>query len=281
MPAQSYFTSSREKHHQMNDIKYDTFKDFEKNWRLVTVRYREDSKEMRFTYANEVAWKSMFSMKPDYPDGAMFAKTAIMTEQDPAFTSSRMPSSSVRYQFMLKDKKKYKETDGWGYALFDSEGHLFEGGVKQATLACAACHRIVPERDYVFSRAFKKDFFKNLGSFPELKNGSSVIKFSSREEKEFEGAREFLVGRSAKIESLEGDLQKNAFSGTLDEVIPLLLERSKSFARNAILYVDKSSFTLILRKEKSDTCDSSTDQNSYRAVVYFNSKKVRDAEFCR
>ncbi len=104
---------------EMNGFLFSDFGQFEKNWKLVTVRYRQDTGELRFTYANPKAWKAMSSGKAEYPDGSIFAKTGYMTDDDPSFTSSKIPSGSRRYQFMVKNKKKYKDQDGWGYALFD------------------------------------------------------------------------------------------------------------------------------------------------------------------
>ena len=81
---------------------------------------------------------------------------------------------------MLKDKKKYKSTEGWGYALFDSEGRLFKEDVHIKTQACAACHRMVPERDYVFSRtmAIHEDSFKAAAQ--ENLAASKIIQFREK-----------------------------------------------------------------------------------------------------
>ncbi|HVK60456.1 MAG TPA: cytochrome P460 family protein [Bdellovibrionales bacterium] len=269
--SRAYFATAPESPAVMNDIAYEKNKDFERTWRLVTVRYREDSKELRFTYANDIAWKAMFSLTPNYPDGAMFAKTAILTENDPSFTSSRTPSASVRYQFMLRNKKKYKETEGWGYALFNADGKLFKDDVKVATQACAACHRIVPERDYVFSRPFQKEFYAQTGhsSFPSGNNTS--IKFLPREKKYFaKSVQEYLL--NANVESLEGPLKDNAFSGTLDEVVPLLLERAKKLSTDALLFVNPENFTVVQKARKT---------GCFRIIVFANRAKVRDVENCQ
>ena len=50
---------------QMNEIKFQSYKGFEKKWKLVTVRFREDTKEMRFTYANDIAWKTLKQKRID------------------------------------------------------------------------------------------------------------------------------------------------------------------------------------------------------------------------
>src|SRR6185436_10943563 len=58
---------------EMNGYKLSDFPDFEKKWKLVTVRFRKDTGEMRFTYANDLAFENLQKGVIDYPDGAIFA----------------------------------------------------------------------------------------------------------------------------------------------------------------------------------------------------------------
>ena len=95
---------------------------------------------MRLTYAKAIAAKVLKSGKTEYPDGAVFAKTGIHTSSDPQFESSVVPRGIRRYQLMVKNKKTYKTTGGWGYALFDASGKTFPEDVKTTTNACYACH---------------------------------------------------------------------------------------------------------------------------------------------
>lgn len=270
---------------EMNGIKFEDYADFTSKWKLVTLRYREDSKELRLIYANDKAWRGLKKLKPDYENGAMFAKVAFLTEDDPSFPSSKLPSSSVRYQFMKKDKNKYKDTDGWAYALFDRQGNLFSDQIKQATMACAACHRIVPERDFVFARPFQLDPKKPL--FPEMVNTKkTAFMFSQKNKSEFAGIiKEYLdisdSKSEQKVSSLEGDLQKNGFSGTLNEVIPLLISEIKKTLSTSLLYLDKDNFTVVSMSKNQTDCTASAQQKRIHAVVVFNGKKVSDSEFCQ
>jgi hypothetical protein len=124
-------------------------------WKLVDVRYRSDNGEQRFVYANDVAWKTMQAKGTHYPDGAMFGKLAFHTANDPAFPSSFEPRGFSRLQIMKKDAKAYPDSDGWGYAVITSAEEKDTGLPAedlQIAAACHACHRLVPERDFVFSR---------------------------------------------------------------------------------------------------------------------------------
>jgi hypothetical protein len=124
-------------------------------WKLVDVRYRSDNGEQRFVYVNDAAWKTMQAKGTHYPDGAMFGKLAFHTANDPAFPSSFEPRGFSRLQIMKKDAKAYPNNDGWGYAVITSAEEKDTGLPAedlQIAAACHACHRLVPERDFVFSR---------------------------------------------------------------------------------------------------------------------------------
>ncbi len=282
----AYFESANgpKERSEMNGIKFDKYSNFTKKWKLVTFRYREDSTEIRATYANEKAWEGLTKLKPNYPTGAMFAKVAYLTEQDPAFPSSRQPLSTMRYQFMLKDNKKFKTTDGWGYALFNSKGKLFSGDEKDSSNACAACHRAVPERDFVFSRAIQLDPSEPpFPQFPNTKN--SAFKFSTKKISSFDKnfIEHFAIGpkEETDILFLEGDIQKHGFSGTLSEVTPLLIEQSKKTFLPSTLFLDKQNFTIVSHSPKNTRCNSSSGQKGFHILIIFNNQKVSDAEICQ
>ena len=136
---------------EMNGITYDQFGDFTKTWHFVTVRFRRDTAEMRFAYANDIAWKALLEHSIDYPDGAVFAKIGVATDEDPSFVDSFTPSGGKRIQFMVRDHNKYKGTDGWGYAVFNDRGAVLIGETRErASQACNACHQVVKNKGLIF-----------------------------------------------------------------------------------------------------------------------------------
>ena len=276
--ASSYFEHSENSPAEMNGIKFSEHKDFTTKWKLVTVRYRDDSKELRLTYANDRAWKAMNDLIPNYPEGSKFGKVAFFTEEDPSFPSSRIPSGTRRFQVMVKNSKLYRETNNWGYALFDQKGKLFNEDVKEKTKACAACHQLVPERDYVFSRPFHHSQ-TSLTVAP--KGTRSIgISFKPKKSTDFHGAiSEHLKMATDWIESLEGPLQEHAFSGTLDEVIPLLLERVKIMGKDSVLFVNEKNFSLVKVVPGKSACQGMLNR-SVTIYIYFNGGKVREAQHC-
>lgn len=273
----AYFEHSEDSPAVMNDIRFSDYRDFTTKWKLVTVRFREDSGEIRMTYANDKAFEAMKKLKPDYPDGAAFGKISFLTEGDPAFPSSKVPTDKKRFQLMVRNKRKYNETQGWGYALFDFKGKTFDEDIKQQTLACAACHQLVEERQFVFSRSFHSSIETlKKSSKPEV---SSSIVFSQKKPSAFKGIiSDHLKDSESWVESLEGKLQKLAFSGTLDEIVPLLVERSKLMGKYSVLFLNPLNFTLVKKIKKND-CLTAQAQKVH-ILIYFNGGKVRDSEQC-
>lgn len=262
----------------MNGIMFDDFKDFPEKWKLVTVRYRLDSKELRLIYANTKAWDGLKKLKPKYEDGAIFGKVAFVAEPDPAFASSLTPHGVKRYQLMVKNSKKYSETDGWGYALFNEDGGLFNEDVKIKTMACAACHRIVPERDYVFARATNFAVGKNQ-KIEKLFQHSQMIKFKQVDKKNIsKSLKNELIEKNQDVYFLESEIQKNAFSGTLDEIVPVLIEQVKKTGRASTMYLSESHFTLV---EKLNASCPNQSEAKFHVIIKFNNGLVRNNEICQ
>lgn len=264
----------------MNDIKFDDYKEFTKKWHLVTVRYRKDSNEMRITYANDIAWKEMQKLKPNYPDGAVFGKVGLTTEEDPAFISSEVPSGAKRFQLMVRNQKKYKSTQGWGYALFDEKGQLYNEDMKVKTAACAACHSVVPERDYVFSRPMNVDFGSQFPNQERSDNLTPRFKFESKTVASLGKNLASKIAPDIKtILSLEGEIKEHAFSGTLDEVIPVLIDNLKKQGKSSVLFLDDKNFSLVTPATTSKECLNKT--LAVQIFILFNGSKVRDKVICQ
>ncbi len=242
----------------MNDIRLLQFGDFTEKWRLVTVRYRQDSKEMRFTYANPAAWKGLKSGASVYPDGAVFAKVGFKSGVDPAFSSSIVPSGTRRFQFMVKNAKKYSQTDGWGYALFQSNGELFEGDPKTASMACHACHSVVPHRDYVFSQAIEMSPLMSSEPQSDVKaKDRSKVVYVLLEKKDLKNNLKKMqkqIGVNS-ILILDGEMRQHYFGGTLDEVTPLLIDQAlKNEGAAGFVSEDQNTFKILRLSKLSKSC---------------------------
>lgn len=66
-----------------------------------------------------------------------------------------VPGAYEGVSFMVKDSKRFPQTNGWGYAIFryNAETRAFEAvtGARAAASRCHACHLRVKTADYVFT----------------------------------------------------------------------------------------------------------------------------------
>lgn len=248
---------------EMNGISWKDFKGFPEKWELVTIRFRKDTGEMRITYANPIAMKALKEGKTEYPDGAVFAKTGIHTGVDPQFISSVVPKGIRRYQLMVKDKKQYASTHGWGYALFDPEGKTFNEDPKITQDACYACHTIVENRGDVFSQHFSTTrYVKPI--FTGEEKSVSTIKYEQKPVAKLpEGIKKHIPSWAKEVRWVEVEiLRKHVFQGTLDEMRPLLEHESmKSKLPAVFASKDEKKFVLVY-PGKSDECMDTTQMTS-------------------
>jgi hypothetical protein len=234
---------------EMNGIIFKQYARFEQKWKLVTVRYRKDNNEMRFVYANPIAWKAIQKGRSEYPDGSILAKVAYLSRPDPAFESSLGPGESRRIQFMVKNKKRYREYHGWGYALFNSYGEINPEPVNDQINACSSCHAVIPERDFVFS-------------WPINNKPKSQINLFKLNHKEV-ALTDLLPEQVAvipknfqKVLKIESTLTKKVFQGTLDELQPALARHSVQ-NRLPVVFIsdDKKKYTIIYPEDLSIECN--------------------------
>jgi hypothetical protein len=262
----------------MNGYALSQFGDFIKEWPLVTVRFREDTREMRLTYANDLAWKALLKGVDDYPDGAVFAKVGITTEDDPSFISSKVPSGAKRFQLMVRDRKKHLDTAGWGYALFDQSGRTFDEDPAVKTMACHACHAIVPERGYVFSQPMVLDVGRAsamtaivAGAIPSQRVAFDVLDARNLPAK----LAAWLPAGAEKIRTVTGPLRDNLFQGTLDEIRPTLMEEAKASGLPAALISrDGKRFSMVYVR-KSESCDL---EDGTRGIAFSGAYSTKPAD---
>ena len=91
------------------------------------------------------------------PDGAAFAKIEWLRDRDHKSPYGvTVAGTQTEVSFMLKDSKRFPETDGWGYATFayDVTSETFKPSTSNPSFArgCHACHtRGAKARDFVFT----------------------------------------------------------------------------------------------------------------------------------
>jgi len=94
------------------------------------------------------------------PDGAKMAKIHWKPKQSEFFPGATVPGGLVNVDFMEKDCKRFADSGGWGYAVFDydASSDTFSPGTLAGTppqgndAKCGfACHTKAKTRDYVFT----------------------------------------------------------------------------------------------------------------------------------
>jgi Cytochrome P460 len=143
-------------------LAFSEFKGYE-DWSLVSAS--QDGPLMAAILGNPEMIKAYRSGIPGngkpFPDGAKFAKVHWNPTKLGTFPAATVPGRQHDVDFMVKDSKRFSESGGWGYAVFeyDTVSNTFRPGntgdaPPQANDAkCGfACHTIVKNSDYVFTQ---------------------------------------------------------------------------------------------------------------------------------
>jgi len=94
------------------------------------------------------------------PDGARMAKIHWAPKKNQFFPTATVPGVQQNVDLMVKDSKRFADSGGWGYAVFDYDATTdkftpgtMAGSPPQGNDAkCGfACHTIVKSRDFVFT----------------------------------------------------------------------------------------------------------------------------------
>lgn len=94
------------------------------------------------------------------PDGAKMAKVHWTPKQNQFFPGATGPGTLQNVDFMVKDSKRFADSGGWGYAVFeyDAASDTFRPGDSASKppqgndARCGfACHTVAKARDYVFT----------------------------------------------------------------------------------------------------------------------------------
>jgi len=99
------------------------------------------------------------------PDGARMAKVHWVPKQNQFFKDATVPGNLLNVDFMLKDSRRFADSGGWGYAVFDYDAtsDTFKPGTMAGTppqgndARCGfVCHTAAKTRDYVFTEYGKR-----------------------------------------------------------------------------------------------------------------------------
>jgi hypothetical protein len=142
-------------------LAFSEFKGYE-NWQAVSASL--DGDLLAVIVANPVMIDAYRAGIPGngkpFPDGSKMAKIHYNPKKLETFPAATVPGTLHDVDFMVKDSKRFADSGGWGYAVFDYDGasNTFKPGTTADNppqgndAKCGfACHTIVKARDYVFT----------------------------------------------------------------------------------------------------------------------------------
>ena len=142
-------------------LAFSEFKGYE-GWQLISMS--EDGGLMAVILGNPTMITAYKAGAPGngkpLPDGSKMAKIHWKPGKMKTFPAATVPDTLHDVDFMAKDSKRFADSGGWGWAVFehDAKTDTFRPGNTKDTPPQAndakcgfACHTIVKSRDYVFT----------------------------------------------------------------------------------------------------------------------------------
>jgi len=160
----SWAISAQDKYTQKvpNGLAFSEFRGYEA-WQVVSIS--QDGNHVAAILANPVMIKAYLAGVPDngkpFPDGAKMAKIHWNPKKLETFPAATVPGTQADVDFMVKDSKRFADSAGWGWAVFDYDaasdtftpGTLADKPPQGNDAKCGlACHTSVKTRDYVFTQ---------------------------------------------------------------------------------------------------------------------------------
>jgi hypothetical protein len=145
-----------------NGLAFAEFRGYEA-WQVVSIS-QSGAGIMAAILANPVMIKAYAAGVPGngkpFPDAAKLAKIHWNPKKMDTFPSATVPGTQHDVDFMVKDAKRFADSGGWGYAVFDynaasdtfTPGTLADKPPQGNDAKCGfTCHTTVKTRDYVFT----------------------------------------------------------------------------------------------------------------------------------
>ena len=151
-----------------NGLAFSEFRGYE-DWQVVAPSQTDAQNVMRVILANPVMIRAYRAGIPangkPFPDGSKIAKIEwrprkITDAPFSATTPDTVPGILTEVEFIEKNAKRFADSNGWGYAVFDYDaasdtfapGTLAGKPPQGNDAKCgAACHKLAAAKDYIFT----------------------------------------------------------------------------------------------------------------------------------
>ena len=136
-----------------NGLAFSDFRGYE-DWPVVSVAQTEEV--LKVIVANPVMIDAYRAGVPGngkpFPDGSKITKLQWKPKKSTeAPFSVNVPDTFTQAFFIEKDSKRFPDTSGWGYALFDYDAASDTFKPEGSGSSCGyACHTRVKAKDYIF-----------------------------------------------------------------------------------------------------------------------------------
>jgi hypothetical protein len=144
-----------------NGLAFSEFRGYE-SWETISVSH--NGPVLAVILGNPAMIKAYKAGVPGngkpFPDGSKMAKVHWIPKKAAYPSEPLMASTQHDVDFMVKDSKRFADSGGWGWAVFDYDaasdtfkpGDLTGKPPQGNDAKCGfACHTIVKDRDYVFT----------------------------------------------------------------------------------------------------------------------------------
>ena len=147
-------------------LAFSEFRGYE-SWQVVATS--QNDKLVAGILANPTMIKAYLAGVPGngkvFPDGSKMAKIHWKPAKNQWFPDTTVPGAQHDVDLMVKDSKRFKDSGGWGWAVFayDATSETFRPGTtadeppQGNDAKCGyECHTTVKTRDYVFTNYGKR-----------------------------------------------------------------------------------------------------------------------------
>jgi hypothetical protein len=138
-----------------NGLAFSDFRGYE-DWQVVSVAMADDPAVLKVIVANPVMIDAYRAGVPGngkpFPDGSKIAKLQWKPKKSTeAPFSVNVPDTFTQAFFIEKDSKRFPDSSGWGYALFNYDAASDTFKPEGSGNNCGyACHTRVAKKDYIF-----------------------------------------------------------------------------------------------------------------------------------